>query len=182
MCHIKHRLLMASSMHPVNNVLKCSKCYDEFTNGSICNNSYYCTICYEYKLYLEERAQAQAQAQAQVQVQGLDHVPEREKARLQHFGKKSYAHSSSTPAASTVLQSNCSKGGTCANCNNTYKCSNNAVEHEDKWFCRIQCKNMHVSNTRAAQFHSQGTMFPFMSNMYTVFPLSVNSKTGKMTF
>jgi hypothetical protein len=41
---------------------------------------------------------------------------------------------------------------------------------------------MFSSSQRMAQFPAPPVMFPFMSNMCTVFPLSVNARTGKIVF
>ncbi len=69
--------------------------------------------------------------------------------------------------------------GTCATCKNTWKkCCIGSIDEGDKWFCGKTCHNMSTSRNMCIP----ANMFPFATTTYTVFPLSVNSRNGKMVF
>ncbi len=69
--------------------------------------------------------------------------------------------------------------GTCANCRNNYNCKFNSVDEGDKWFCGKTCRQIYNSGHN---MRVPATIFPFAATTYTIFPLSVNSQTGKFVF
>ena len=171
---------MAYSAHPVNNI-KCAMCDSLINNGIVRDNSYYCnTTCYQNNMFFTTLSQP---------------TPHHHKV---HFGEVSYAPTTSpthatptmsrtTPSAHATLtarvdESYCRRDGTCTTCKNTYKVCGTAVEIGDNWFCGKTCSSMHNSSLRMAQFPAPAVMFPFASNMYTMLPLCVNARSGKLYF
>ncbi len=72
-------------------------------------------------------------------------------------------------------------GGTCAACTNKYGYCIDCVDDGTNWFCGKTCQTMYNTAMRVQKMRPQGGI-TFASNLYTVFPLAVNSSNGKMYF
>jgi hypothetical protein len=176
MCHKNNSLLMAYMVNPVNNNFKCSTCGININDCIVRNNSYYCdTVCYQNKMHFSTPTPTPTPTS----------TPTTHSHPKVHFGGVSYASApiiTSTTVPSTTAVPSCPVGGTCASCGNTYKACCTALTQDGKWFCRKTCSSIYASSQRMAQFPAPAVLFPFASNMCTVFPLSVNPQSGKMFF
>ncbi len=158
---------MASSVHHVNNInIKCSMCDNKMTNGIMRDGYYYCnTNCYQNKMFFDTLSQPQAQP-VQIQQKSVPRQPQALK---------------TSPAPNTAQKSkeDCRYYGTCDTCRNKYDCKFGCVDMGDKWFCSQTCSRVYSSGNNM-QFPA--VAFPFAPNTYTVFPLHVDARAGKLIF
>jgi hypothetical protein len=157
---------MDYSMHHVNNI-KCSMCNNQIKDGIVRDGFNYCnTNCYQNKMFFDNLSQPKPQPKPQIQ-----HQTQTQQVAIQ---KK-------INTTNPIDSENCRHYGTCATCNNTYKYCQTCVDKGDKWFCGKTCHTIYESS-KHAQSNFPAVAFPFASNTFTIFPLSVNSRTGKMVF
>ncbi len=163
---------MASLIHHVNNtqIFKCSMCDNNMSNGIMRDGLYYCdTNCYQNKMFFDDLSHPNNTFQTQQYIsrpQTNTPTQIRPQSRTQ-------------PRTQTQPQNNDRHYGTCANCQNHYDYKVNCVDTGDNWFCSRSCSTIFVSGRNVAYPTS---MFPFASNMRTVFPLAINASAGKLYF
>jgi hypothetical protein len=174
MRHKNQSLLMAYQVHHVNNNFKCFSCGYSVINGIVHDNVYYCdATCYQNKMLFSTLPQPKPK----VRFGGVSHA-----------SAPTYPSSHGTSTASRSYTKSiddepyCPSYGTCASCGNTYKSCGTAVSQDGKWFCGKTCSSMFSSSQRMAQFPAPPVMFPFASNTCTMFPISVNPRSGKIVF
>ncbi len=145
---------MTSLMHHVNNTpFKCDMCNSQINNGIVRDSSYYCnTSCYQNKMFFDNLSQPQSKPV----------VPQPQ----------------SKPQPKPT-QDNCRHNGTCATCRNKYDYKFGCVDTGDKWFCSQTCSRVSQSGNN---MQYPAVAFPFASTKYTVFPIHVDARAGKLIF
>ena len=163
---------MDMMMHQQNNINVCGMCNTKISFGIVRDNQCYCNNnCYTSAMFFNTMAQPSRPTSAVQPVQYVQprkpyrDVPDEEE--RSHSDKKK-----STQTHSRMY-------GKCATCQNTYNCKNGSIDMGDKWFCSKTCSQMYNSGNNVSY---PATAFPFVSTTYTMFPLSVNARTGKIVF
>ncbi len=183
MRHKKLGLLMAYNMHHVNNIpLKCVSCDSSISNGIIRNGRYYCNDnCYQKKMFFDTMSIAPPTTPTThtTQLTVFRQTPQHPVSPPAPFPVPVPQRSTSSSGANQPTEKR-RYGGTCAHCNRTYECKAYSVDTGDKWYCDMTCR---IQSDTAKRMQQMPTVpFPFASNMCTVFPLSVNPRTGKIVF
>ncbi len=152
-------------VHPVNNtkIVKCNMCSNNICDGIMRDSFFFCnTTCYQNKMFFDNMSQPQPQPQPKIQQ------------TIQNTQITQYNQNTQN---TQNTQNNTRHYGTCATCRNKYDYKVGCVDMGDKWFCSNTCSRMNVSGGNV-----QAVAFPFVSNMYTVFPLRVDARAGKLFF
>ncbi len=151
---------MDMTMHHQNNINVCAMCNTQLKDCIVRDNKCYCnTGCYSNYMFFNTMAQPEP---AQIIRKPYRDVPE---------------HSNIKKSEESVKNSR--MYGKCATCRNTYNCKHGSIDMGDKWFCGKTCSQIYNSGNNVSY---PATIFPCIATTYTVYPLSVNSRTGKIVF
>ena len=188
MRHIKKVISMDMAMHQQNNINfnVCDMCNTKISFGIVRDNQCYCNNnCYTSAMFFNTMAQP---SHPTSDVQSTYVQPSRPTSAVQSTyvqHRKPYRDVPDEDERSQRVEKSSTKTysrmyGKCATCRNTYNCKNGSIDMGDKWFCGKTCSQIYNSGNNVSY---PATAFPCVSTTtYTMFPLSVNARTGKIVF